>query len=69
VTEVLFWFFLVIGPLKPGTMAPGNLHPFDTRQACWAAHAQVLAGKDASWLTDHLVTPCGPHPAVIRPAE
>lgn len=66
-TEALFWFFLVIGPMTPGQLAPGDFHPFDTRQACWAAHARLLAGKDAAWLTAHLVTPCGSHPAVLVP--
>ena len=66
-TEALFWFFLVIGPLAPGTMAPGVLHPFETRQACWMAHAQMLSGKETAWLQTHLVTPCGTHPALLRP--
>ena len=66
-TEALLWFFLVIGPLVPGTVAPATLHLFETRQACWMAHAQVWSGKDEQWLHTHLVTPCGPHPAVLRP--
>ena len=68
-TEVLFWFFLVIGPMQPGTLAPGDFRPFDTRQACWEAHARLLAGKDADWLTHHLVTSCSPHPAVLVPKD
>ena len=66
-TEAIFWFFLVVGPLAPGQMAPGHLTQFPTRQACWTAHAQLLADKEAEWLSRHLVTPCGPHPAVLVP--
>ena len=66
-TEALFWFFLVVGPLAPGEIAPGRLAQFETRQACWTAHAQTLGDKDALWLRTHLVTPCGPHPAVVVP--
>ena len=66
-TETLFWFFLVIGPLAPGTRAPGILHPFETRQACWIAHAQLLGDKNTEWLQTHLVTPCGTHPALLLP--
>jgi len=66
-TEALFWFFLVVGPLAPGEIAPGRFAQFETRQACWTAHAQMLGDKDALWLRTHLVTPCGPHPAVVVP--
>ena len=66
-TEALFWFFLVVGPLEPGKMAEGKFAQFETRQECWMAHATVLGDKDEDWLKRHLVTPCGSHPAVVVP--
>ena len=67
--DPLLWFFFVVGPMQPGLLAPATLHPFDTRQDCWMAHARELAGKDDAWLLAHLVTPCAPHPAVQTPSD
>ena len=66
---VLFWFFLVVGPLQMGTPAHADFHQAETRQTCWMEHARELAGKDDAWLRTHLVTPCAPHPAVQTPPD